>query len=114
MIKSKCRDVVLKRKEKQPTGRSAGSVFRPTINNEPAGLLIDKAKLKGTKVNDAVVSEKHANFIINKGAATDKDVKKLVLIIKRKIKKVYGVNLEREIEYIGERYGCYRWLSYTY
>ena len=108
VIKSKCRDFVFKRNEKQPKGKSAGSVFRSTKDNVPAGYLIDMAGLKGLCVNDAVVSEKHANFIINKSFATDEDVKSLIKIIKQKIKEKYNVRLEREIEYIGDRDGYYR------
>lgn len=108
VIKSKCKEVIFQRNEKQPKGKSAGCVFRMAKNNEPAGLLIDKAGLKGLSVNSAVVSDKHANFIINTGYATDKDVKDLIKIIKEKIKEKYKINLKREIEYIGDRDEYYR------
>ena len=114
VIKSKCRDIALRRAEKQPKGKSLGSVFRPTKENTPAGLIIDSANLKGMKVNDAIVSQKHANFIINLGNATDKDVKKLIKIIKKEVKEKFNITLEREIEYIGERNDFYRWLPYAY
>lgn len=108
VIKSKCREICLMRNEKQPSGKSAGSVFKMTKENIPAGLIIDKANLKGLKINDAMVSDKHANFIINLGQATDIDVKSLIKIIQKQIKEKYNISLEREIEYIGERYEFYR------
>jgi len=114
VVKSKCREISLQRNEKQPKGKSLGSVFRMTKNNIPAGLIIDRANLKGLKINDAIVSEKHANFIINLNKATDVDVKKLISLIKQKVKEKFNINLKREIEYIGERDGFYRWLSHTY
>ena len=63
----------------------------------PAGYLIDKAGLKGKKIGDAMVSEKHANFIVNLGNAKAKDVQKLIAHVKKKIKKIFGVELKEEI-----------------
>ena len=103
VIYSKIKEICLLRREKQPLGKSAGSVFRQVDSFLPAGLLIDKAGLKGAKVGGAVVSEKHANFIINEGFATDSDVKNLVLKIEKTVKEKFDIVLEREIEYIGDR-----------
>jgi len=114
VIKSKCKDIYLNRAKKQPKGYSLGSVFKMTKENLPAGLLIDKAGLKGLNVNDAEISLKHANFIINKKNATDFDVKQLVKIVKQKVKEKFNITLTREIEYIGDRDEIYRWLSYAY
>jgi len=63
----------------------------------PAGYLIDKAGLKGKKIGDAMVSEKHANFIVNLGNAKTKDVQKLIAHIKKKVKKTFGIELKEEI-----------------
>ncbi|MDP6433650.1 MAG: UDP-N-acetylenolpyruvoylglucosamine reductase, partial [Candidatus Scalindua sp.] len=60
--------------------------------------LIEKANLKGQKVGGAVVSEKHANFIVNTGNATSADILELIKIIKETIKKKYNVSLEQEIQ----------------
>lgn len=74
---------------------SAGSVFR---NPEGmfAGELIEKCNLKGYNINGAEVSEKHANFIINKGGAKGKDIVKLINIIKNKVKEEFDVDLYLE------------------
>lgn len=74
---------------------SAGSVFR-NPGNDSAGKLIEECGLKGYNINDAVISEKHANFIINKGNATGKDILKLVKIIKKKVKSKYNIDLVLE------------------
>ena len=62
--------------------------------------MIDEAGLKGVSVGGAMVSPKHAGFVINTGNATSSDVKKLVNIIKTAIKDKFGVDIEEEIKYI--------------
>lgn len=91
-----------KRKNSQPLEYpNAGSVFKnPT--DMSAGKLIEDANLKNYHINDAYVSDKHANFIINKGNATKKDIVNLINFIKREIKRIYNIDLELEqviIEY---------------
>lgn len=71
---------------------SAGSVFRNPPNMY-AGELIEKSGLKGYFINDAMISEKHANFIVNKGNATGEDIIELINIIKKTIKEKYNVDL---------------------
>lgn len=66
-----------------------------------AGWLIDNAGLKGERVGKAVVSEKHANFIINEGGATAQEVAALVKIIQDRVKEKYGITLEREVFFVG-------------
>lgn len=85
------------KKETQPLNfPSAGSVFR-----NPAGFfageLIDKCGLKGKRVGNVKISEKHANFIVNLGNGKAKDVIKLIKLIKNKVKKKFGVVLKEEI-----------------
>lgn len=85
-----------KRKDTQPLEyKNAGSVFR---NPEGlfAGKLIEDAYLKGLRVNDAVVSEKHANFIINVGNASSKDILDLIALVKEKVYNTYEIELELE------------------
>ena len=78
---------------------SAGSVFRnPT--NDYAGRLIEEIGYKGKIIGGAQVSEKHANFIINKGNATGKDVYTLINEIQNKIKEKYNIELKVEQEYV--------------
>lgn len=67
----------------------------------PTAYLISESGLKGTKVGKAQVSEKHPNFIVNIGGATAVDVIKLIAIIKNKVKDKYNVNLETEVQFIG-------------
>ncbi len=100
-LEDKVKENILWRIKNQPTGKSAGSIFKKSI--EPAGLLIDKAGLKGLKIGGAIVSNKHANFIINENNASAKDVLSLIKIIKDKIYIESGVLLEEEIKYIGEQ-----------
>ncbi len=78
---------------------SAGSVFR-NPEGDYAGRLIEELGFKGKKVGDAMVSEKHANFIVNVGNASGEDVKKLIIEIQNKVKEVYGIKLIVEQEFI--------------
>lgn len=78
---------------------SAGSVFRNPLNDY-AGRLIEELGYKGKSVGDAQVSEKHANFIVNKGYATGKEVKQLITEIQEKVKEKYNIDLKEEQEYV--------------
>ncbi|HSW89063.1 MAG TPA: UDP-N-acetylmuramate dehydrogenase [Candidatus Saccharimonadales bacterium] len=92
------------RKAKHPTDatkKSAGSVFKK-IEGHGAGRLIEKVGLKGKRIGGALISEQHANFIINAGNATAKDVRDLISLAQSEVKKVTGLSLEPEISFIGE------------
>ncbi len=78
---------------------SAGSVFRNPANNY-AGKLIEDIGYKGKQKNDAMVSEKHANFIINKGNASGRDIIELINEIKEKVKQTYDIDLYLEQEIV--------------
>ena len=78
---------------------SAGSVFR-NPENDYAGRLIESIGYKGKNVGDAMVSEKHANFIINTGHAKGEDIKKLINDIKDKVKEEYNIELKVEQEFV--------------
>jgi UDP-N-acetylmuramate dehydrogenase len=101
-IKSVIVDLTRKRQEKQPLSLpSAGSVFmRPP--GYFAGKLIEDAGLKGFRIGDAQVSEKHAGFIVNLGNATAQDVISLIEVIKKKVKENSGVQLDPEVKIVGE------------
>ena len=89
------------RKSSQPLRfRSAGSVFK-NPSEGAAGYFIDKAGLKGTKSGDAEISNVHANFFVNHGTATAKDVVRLINIARKKVYKEFGVMLELEIKTLG-------------
>ncbi len=78
---------------------SAGSVFR-NPEGDFAGRLIEEIGYKGYSIGDACVSEKHANFIINKGHANGDDIKKLIGEIQEKVKEKYGIELKVEQEFV--------------
>jgi UDP-N-acetylmuramate dehydrogenase len=101
-IKARVKDLLDTRKQRQPLGfPSAGSVFRNPLE-ESAGKLIETANLKGKTIGGAQVSDKHANFIVNVGAATAKDVLALMEIVKQTVLDVHGVRLEPEIKILEE------------
>jgi UDP-N-acetylmuramate dehydrogenase len=83
--------------KKQPRGFSAGSFFK-NPSSIPAGRLIDECGLKGTRVGDAMVSQQHANFIINCGHAKARDVCALADMIKKAVREKKGVFLKEEVK----------------
>ena len=90
-----------KRWQTQPAAPSAGCMFKnpPSI---PAGKLIDELGLKGTRVGGAVVSREHGNFVINEGGATARDFLELIGLLKRRARDERGIELQTEVEIIGE------------
>lgn len=101
-IISKMNEFTKSRIEKQPTNYpSAGSTFKRG-NGFITAKLIDDAGLKGYKIGGAMISDKHAGFIVNTGNATAKDILQLIDIIKEKLIKEFNVEVELEILVIGE------------
>ncbi len=101
-ILAKMQDLAKRRKDKQPLEYpSAGSTFKRP-EGYFAGKLIGDAGLSGYSVGDAEVSEKHNGFVINRGNATAADVRTLIETIQCKVYEQFGVNLEREVIYLGE------------
>ncbi len=86
-----------KRRSSQPLGqKSAGCIFK----NPPgasAGRMIDELGLKGLSVGDARVSDRHANFFVNAGHATAKDMLRLIADVREQVQKKFGVSLENEV-----------------
>jgi len=100
-IKETIRTLKEKRKERQPYGQpNCGSVFR-NPEEISAGQLIDEAGLKGRRIGDAAVSEKHANFIVNCGQASAHDVLALIDEIKERVMQTSGVELIPEVQFLG-------------
>jgi UDP-N-acetylmuramate dehydrogenase len=121
--REKIREYIKKRKSSQPLEYpSAGSIFKnisfseilpETLNKcpmleefreagkVPAGWLIEAVGLKGKKIGQAQISEKHANFIINTGNARAEDVIILISLTKQKVRNKFGLQLMEEIEYVG-------------
>lgn len=101
-VQSAMEKLLVRREETQPTGsRSLGCVFR-NLDAAPAGKLIEEAGLKGVRVGGARVSALHANFIINEGRATARDVEILINLIRERVKDQTGISLEPEIVIVGE------------
>ena len=99
-IKNKMEDRKRRRLESQPLDKpSAGSVFR-NPEGLSSGKLIEDLGLKGYSIGGAMVSEKHANFIINNGTATYEDIIELIELIKKKVKKEYNIDLILEQEIV--------------
>lgn len=99
----KIRALLAKRAETQPTNLpSCGSVFK----NPPgdyAARLIEACGLKGYRLGGAQVSEKHANFIVNTGAASAKDIETLIEFIKHEVQQHHGIKLTTEVCIVGEQ-----------
>lgn len=90
-----------RRKKTQPlTQPSCGSVFR-NPEDASAGSLVEGAGLKGFKLGGAQVSDVHANFIVNTGDATARDVKDLIELAKTKVYETYGIELQPEVRFLG-------------
>jgi UDP-N-acetylmuramate dehydrogenase len=99
---SAVRELLARRRQSQPIGEwSCGSVFKNPPGDH-AARLIETAGLKGARVGDASVSLKHANFIINHGAATAHDLEQLVLQVQAQVQAAHGIALQPEVRIVGE------------
>jgi UDP-N-acetylmuramate dehydrogenase len=100
-IERTVKDYLQYRKETQPlTQPSAGCVFK-NPPGESAGRLIESLGLKGARIGDVQVSERHANFMVNLGQARAKDVLALIKKVRAAVKKKAGVTLELELKVVG-------------
>jgi len=101
-IKKKINNLVEKKKKDQPSKiKTCGSTFK-NPKNYKAWKLIKDSGCAGMKVGDAYISEKHCNFFVNKGNAKSKDLEHLIHQVKSKVLNKTGINLELEIQIIGE------------
>ena len=101
LVKARTEEFVAYRRQTQPPGASMGSMFK----NPPddfAGKLIEAAGLKGKQVGGAEISRLHANFFINHGTATARDIWQLIQLAREAVLREFGVTLEFEIELVGE------------
>jgi UDP-N-acetylmuramate dehydrogenase len=95
-------ELLERRRATQPIGEwSCGSVFT-NPPGEHAGRLIEKSGLKGFRIGDASVSEKHANFIINHGAARAADIEALIAHVQRTVAELQHVELKTEVRIVGD------------
>lgn len=100
-ISERMNTLLARRKETQPLEYpSCGSVFT-NPEGESVGLLIEEAGLKGRRLGGAQVSEKHANFIVNTGNATARDVAGLIKEVRQEVRRRYGIELQTEVKFLG-------------
>lgn len=96
-IQARCRELTEKRRASQPLDKpSAGSAFKRPESGY-AAAMIDECGLRGLRIGNAQVSEKHAGFIVNLGGATAEDVKRLIFEVQERVYDRLGVRLEPEI-----------------
>ncbi len=101
-IERKMKEFAQKRRDTQPLNYpSAGSTFKRPEGHF-AGKLIEDCGLKGKRIGDAMVSEKHAGFLVNVGKASAADMYALICLCQEVVKREYGVDLELEVKLIGE------------
>lgn len=100
-IEKRITEILELRRGKHPLEyRNAGSVFK-NLPGCPAGQIIDELGIKGTRVGDAQVSEKHGNFIVNLGQATAGDVISLIGIVRNRVMEQRGIALDTEVRIVG-------------
>jgi UDP-N-acetylmuramate dehydrogenase len=100
-LSKKRRELIMKRNDSQPLDLpNLGSMFK-NPKNAHAAQLIEQAGLKGKRIGDAQVSEKHANFIVNLGSAKADDVVKLIELVKRTVYQHFGLMLDLEVKLVG-------------
>ena len=90
-----------RRKATQPPGASMGSMFK-NPEGDHAGRLIEAAGLKGTRIGNAEISTVHGNFFINHGETKAEDIRALIVLVQKTIQEKFNVNLELEVELVGE------------
>jgi len=106
-------DIVKNRISKQPKGKCSGSFFKNPVTPDyknpeyqpkeaKAGYLLEQIGAKGTKIGGAQVSPEHANWLMNIGNATQKDVLELSKLLQSKVKERFNISLEREVQLVGE------------
>ena len=102
IVANRIRDYMSKRQAKQPLEyASGGSIFK-NPPNDYAGRLIENTGLKGKRIGEALISPKHANFIVNTGGAKAADILALMNLAREKVMKETGIELEPEIKVVGK------------
>lgn len=100
-IRARMDDLAARRRAKQPLEyASAGSTFKRP-EGYFAGKLIEDSGLKGFRIGDAQVSEKHAGFLVNRGHATAGDMRRLIEAVQARVLSAYGVELQCEVRFLG-------------
>jgi UDP-N-acetylmuramate dehydrogenase len=96
-LREETRALTHRRIASQPGGRNAGCVFK-NPKDAPAGRLVDEAGLKGVRRGGAVVSPRHANFVVNDGGASASDVLALLDLARERVRASTGIELELEVK----------------
>jgi UDP-N-acetylmuramate dehydrogenase len=101
-IRERIKSYSERRRRTQPLDYpSAGSIFK-NPEDARAGKVIDETGLKGFRIGQAMISERHGNFIINLGKATAKEILQLMERVEKKVYEKKGISLEREVKVVGE------------
>jgi len=101
-IRERVKSYLAMRRRKQPLDYpSAGSIFK-NPKEGPAGKWIEESGLKGFRIGQTMVSERHANFIVNLGKAKADEVIQLMELVQKKVREGKGISLEREVKVVGE------------
>jgi len=101
-LQQEAEEILKKRRERQPTNLpSAGCFFKNPASGKPAGELIELAGLKGERIGGALISPRHANFIINSGGASAGDIMALMETAQTAVRKLFNIELEPEVKIVG-------------
>lgn len=106
-IRARVQEILVQRESKHPTALTAGCFFKnipdpkEKFGKLPAGRLLEEAGVKGLRVGDARVFDRHANIIVNAGHATSKEIRQLADIMKQRVKERFGIELQEEVQQIG-------------
>ena len=100
-LMQRVQELDVRRLSAQPRGRNAGSICKNPPEH-PAWRVIDQVGLRGHRIGDAQISEKHSNFFINVGRARAADVKALIDLARERVREQFGVELELEVGLVGE------------
>ncbi|HZP27267.1 MAG TPA: UDP-N-acetylmuramate dehydrogenase [Dehalococcoidia bacterium] len=100
-LRTRVKELDARRTAAQPKGRNSGSVFKNPLEH-PAWWLIDQVGLRGERIGDGQISEKHTNFFLNLGNAKAADITALMKIAQERVKERFDIDLEPEVKLVGE------------
>tara|TARA_B100000989_G_scaffold281693_1_gene246137 strand:+ start:1315 stop:2223 length:909 start_codon:yes stop_codon:yes gene_type:complete len=103
-IEKKQYDFIKNKKSSQPSQiKTCGSTFKNVSKDKKAWMLIKEAGCEDFREGDAIISQKHCNFFVNKGKAKSSDIENLINKVKKKVQEKTGIDLELEIKIVGEK-----------